>query len=98
MAVISEPLKSKTTGQWTIYFSRRLEARDGRLIGIVLSTSAVATLSGELGMATTAEGVETQEQLDALAVLGCTEVQGYLFSPAVPTSQVPDICCPDCPR
>ena len=41
-------------------------------------------LSSELGMATTAEGVETQEQLDALAVIGCTEVQGYLFSPAVP--------------
>ena len=42
-------------------------------------------------MATTAEGVETQEQLDALAVIGCTEVQGYLFSPAVPGSQVPDL-------
>ena len=52
---------------------------------------AVASLSGELGMATTAEGVETQEQLDALAVFGCTEVQGYLFSPAVPASQVPDL-------
>ena len=52
---------------------------------------AVASLSSELGMATTAEGVETQEQLDALAVFGCTEVQGYLFSPAVPASQVPDL-------
>jgi EAL domain-containing protein (putative c-di-GMP-specific phosphodiesterase class I) len=52
---------------------------------------AVASLSGKLGMATTAEGVETQEQLDALAVFGCTEVQGYLFSPAVPASQVPDL-------
>ena len=58
---------------------------------------AVASLSSELGMATTAEGVETQEQLDALAVIGCTEVQGYLFSPAVPAGEVPD-CCPDCPR
>ena len=36
--VISQPQKSKTTGQWTIFFSRRFEAPDGRLIGIVLST------------------------------------------------------------
>ena len=36
--VISQPQKSKTTGQWTIYFSRRFEAPDGQLIGIVLST------------------------------------------------------------
>jgi diguanylate cyclase (GGDEF)-like protein/PAS domain S-box-containing protein len=52
---------------------------------------AVADLSGELGMATTAEGVETREQLDALTAIGCTEVQGYLFSPAVPGGQVPDL-------
>ena len=31
-------------------------------------------------MATTAEGVETREQLDELRAEGCTEVQGYLFS------------------
>lgn len=49
---------------------------------------AVAGLSQELGMATTAEGVETQEQLDALSSAGCTEVQGYLFSPAVPADEV----------
>lgn len=52
---------------------------------------AVTGLSGELGMATTGEGVETQEQLEALASIGCTEVQGYLFSPAVPGSRVPSL-------
>ena len=41
---------------------------------------AVAGLGNELGMATTAEGVETAEQLDAVTLAGCTEVQGYLFS------------------
>jgi diguanylate cyclase (GGDEF)-like protein len=50
---------------------------------------AVAGLSSELGMATTAEGVETSQQLDALIDAGCTEVQGYLFSPAVPAEAVP---------
>jgi predicted signal transduction protein with EAL and GGDEF domain len=49
---------------------------------------AVAALSRELGMATTAEGVETREQLALLTSVGCTEVQGYLFSPAVPSGEV----------
>jgi diguanylate cyclase (GGDEF)-like protein len=52
---------------------------------------AVAALSGELGMQTTAEGVETPEQYDTLAAMGCSEVQGYLFSPAVPRNQVPHL-------
>jgi diguanylate cyclase (GGDEF)-like protein len=51
---------------------------------------AVAGLSNELGMATTAEGVETREQLDAVMQAGCTEVQGYLFSAAVPAHAVPE--------
>ena len=42
-------------------------------------------------MATTAEGVETLEQFKTLSGVGCTEVQGYLFSPAVPGSQVPEL-------
>ncbi len=52
---------------------------------------AVTSLSGELGIETTAEGVETQEQLDTLAGIGCTEVQGFLFSAAVPGADVPDL-------
>jgi diguanylate cyclase (GGDEF)-like protein len=52
---------------------------------------AVTGLGNELGMATTAEGVETAEQLDAVTLAGCTEVQGFLFSPAVPGCAVPDV-------
>jgi diguanylate cyclase (GGDEF)-like protein/PAS domain S-box-containing protein len=52
---------------------------------------AVAGLSNELGMATTAEGVETMAQLEAVTMAGCTEVQGYLFSPAVPAAGVADM-------
>ena len=40
---------------------------------------AVAGLGAALGMATTAEGVETAEQLRHIREQGCTEVQGYLF-------------------
>ncbi len=48
---------------------------------------AVTALSISLGMKTTAEGVETEEQLQTLKEEGCTEVQGYLFSKPVPAAQ-----------
>jgi diguanylate cyclase (GGDEF)-like protein/PAS domain S-box-containing protein len=41
---------------------------------------AVASLGSSLGMTTTAEGIETQAQLDRLRAEGCKEVQGYLLS------------------
>lgn len=50
---------------------------------------AVIALGGELGMATTAEGVETPEQLRVLAQAGCSDIQGYLFSRPVPFDQIP---------
>jgi diguanylate cyclase (GGDEF)-like protein len=50
---------------------------------------AVAGLGRNLGMSTTAEGVETNEQLGRLRDEGCTEVQGYLFSRPLPASEVP---------
>jgi EAL domain-containing protein (putative c-di-GMP-specific phosphodiesterase class I) len=40
---------------------------------------AVAGLARTLGLTTTAEGVETEEQFALLAAAGCTTVQGYLF-------------------
>jgi diguanylate cyclase (GGDEF)-like protein len=45
---------------------------------------AVTDLAGRLHMVTTAEGIETQEQLRKIESLGCTEMQGYLYSPPVP--------------
>ena len=50
---------------------------------------AVTGLAGSLGMTTTAEGVETEEQLDILRTEGCTHVQGYLFSWPRPTKDIP---------
>ena len=49
--------------------------------------AAVVELANSIGVATVAEGVETQEQLDVLRVLGCTLGQGYLFSRPVAASE-----------
>jgi len=39
-------------------------------------------------MTTTAEGVETEQQRNMLRILGCTEMQGYLFSRPVPAAEI----------
>jgi EAL domain-containing protein (putative c-di-GMP-specific phosphodiesterase class I) len=39
-------------------------------------------------MTSTAEGVETQQQMEVLQAIGCTEMQGYLFSRARPASEI----------
>jgi diguanylate cyclase (GGDEF)-like protein/PAS domain S-box-containing protein len=49
---------------------------------------AVAGLGRNLGMSTTAEGVETDQQLEHLRDEGCSEVQGYLFSRPLPASEL----------
>jgi len=49
---------------------------------------AVAGLGTSLGIATTAEGVETEEQLARVRQEGCTEMQGFLFSPPVPVGEI----------
>jgi EAL domain-containing protein (putative c-di-GMP-specific phosphodiesterase class I) len=54
--------------------------------------NAVSDLCRKLGMATTAEGVETEDQLRLLRLAGCTEVQGYLFSRPRPAGEVAALC------
>ncbi len=50
---------------------------------------AVTRLCDGLAMTTTAEGVETPAQLEAIRGIGCVEAQGYLFSHPVPAAEVP---------
>jgi diguanylate cyclase (GGDEF)-like protein len=49
---------------------------------------AVVTIAAARHMTTTAEGVETAAQQQLLRALGCSEMQGYLFSPAKPASEL----------
>ena len=52
---------------------------------------AITKLGVSFGISTTAEGVETQEQLFHLANEGCAEVQGWLFSKAIPANEVQEM-------
>jgi diguanylate cyclase (GGDEF)-like protein len=49
---------------------------------------AVVNIAAASHMTTTAEGVETEQQKELLRALGCTEMQGYLFSPAIPAVEI----------
>jgi len=49
---------------------------------------AVVSIAASLNMTTTAEGVEREGQRELLRALGCTEMQGYLFSAARPGAEV----------
>ncbi|MGZ9092175.1 MAG: EAL domain-containing protein, partial [Rhodoplanes sp.] len=49
---------------------------------------AVAGLGVSFGVPTTAEGVETAEQLEQVRLAGCTQCQGYYFGKAMPNEEV----------
>jgi EAL domain-containing protein (putative c-di-GMP-specific phosphodiesterase class I) len=49
---------------------------------------AISGLGRSLNITTTAEGVETVDQLDWLRAEGCNEVQGFLFSAARPADEI----------
>jgi diguanylate cyclase (GGDEF)-like protein len=52
---------------------------------------ALVAMALAQSMSTTAEGVETEAQREALRELGCTQMQGFLFSPAVPTKRLQEL-------
>jgi EAL domain-containing protein (putative c-di-GMP-specific phosphodiesterase class I) len=57
-------------------------------VGSLNIVRAVAAMANGLGMTTTAEGVETQEQMDTVRAEGCTEMQGFLFSRPLPLAEL----------
>jgi diguanylate cyclase (GGDEF)-like protein len=50
--------------------------------------TAVVALARSLGMQTTAEGVETEKELDTVREIGCGRIQGYCFGRAMKTEDV----------
>jgi EAL domain-containing protein (putative c-di-GMP-specific phosphodiesterase class I) len=62
-----------------------VSADDEAICGSVLG------LAQAVGATSIAEGVETAEQYAALRDLGCQEGQGFLWSPAVPIQELPDV-------
>jgi EAL domain-containing protein (putative c-di-GMP-specific phosphodiesterase class I) len=58
-------------------------SKDSRTI-----VQAVVSIASARNITTTAEGVETEKQLEMLRSLGCTEMQGYLFSRPKPATEI----------
>jgi EAL domain-containing protein (putative c-di-GMP-specific phosphodiesterase class I) len=56
--------------------------------GATAIIKSITSLAEALGMETTAEGVESIDQLDILREQGCNQIQGYYFSRPVPEAQV----------
>jgi EAL domain-containing protein (putative c-di-GMP-specific phosphodiesterase class I) len=55
---------------------------------------AIAMLARALNVTTTAEGVETEQQLQQIRRLGFTEMQGFLFSQPLPRAKVQPVNWP----
>ncbi|MGF1536951.1 MAG: EAL domain-containing protein [Elainellaceae cyanobacterium] len=56
--------------------------------------AAIIALAKALKLAVVAEGVETSAQADILKSMGCTVMQGYLFSQPLQPEQVAELCWP----
>lgn len=59
---------------------------------------AVVNIAAARPMTTTAEGVETEQQRELLRALGCSEMQGYLFSAAMPAADIKPLLFSHCER
>jgi diguanylate cyclase (GGDEF)-like protein len=64
----------------TLKIDRSFISMSGTDVGNPHIVRTIASLARSLSMKTTAEGVETKEQLDRLRTLGCTNAQGYYLS------------------
>jgi diguanylate cyclase (GGDEF)-like protein/PAS domain S-box-containing protein len=74
-----------------VKIDRSFTAGLGRRADCTAIVRAVTGLCATLGLATTAEGVETPRQLALLMAEGLAEVQGHLFSPARPAVEIAEM-------
>jgi|GEM_PF-2594270 len=71
--------------------------KDGSTFPVLLNATAVRDESDNYLMSrSTAEGVETEEQLSFLQEQKSDELQGYLFSKPVPPEEIPAILTRNC--
>ena len=56
--------------------------------------ATVVRLAQAVGLSTVAEGVETREQLDLLAEIGCDYAQGFLLAGPVPAAEATSVIAP----
>ncbi len=59
--------------------------------------SAIVGMAHALGLKVAADGVETKQQLQALAGLGCDSIQGGVFYPPVPVDEFIRLCIGQAP-
>lgn len=71
-----------------IKIDRSFVAELGKSGDCVAIVRAIARLGSSLGIRTTAEGVETEQQREMLRDEGCTEMQGYLLSRPMPARDI----------
>ena len=62
--------------------------------GSSVIVQAVVNIAASCNMTTTAEGVETPQQKELLRALGCTQMQGFLFSSAKPSAELRKLLLP----
>jgi diguanylate cyclase (GGDEF)-like protein len=67
-------------------------------VDAVAIVRSVAQLGATLGMATAAEGVETEEQLEQVRAEGCTEIQGFYICEPSPAHVIERIFLPHAKR
>ena len=76
---------------------------DGSLVARVSDTrvrrviESTVSLAGDLGLLVVAEGIETEEQREALQAVGVNLGQGHLFSPAIRAAELPALLTPEQP-
>jgi EAL domain-containing protein (putative c-di-GMP-specific phosphodiesterase class I) len=60
----------------------------------MMMVQTILSVAASLKLRTIAEGVESEEQADMLALLGCDEMQGYLISPPLPRGEITPLLKP----
>ena len=74
----------------TLKVERSFIAREGAEQRGWIILESIITMGHALGLTVVAEGIETQEQVDRLGLLGCDEGQGYLIGKPLTAKQVSD--------